>query len=333
MSRRHRSPRRAVQDGAGRIVVASRRSPLALTQSEGVAQALRDAHPGLDVEVLPVRTRGDADRRPFASIGGKGLFVAEVEQAVVDGRADIAVHSAKDLTAQLAPGCSILAVPPRAPGHDVVVGATGDSGHERLGALAPGAVVGTSSMRRRALLAEARPDLEAVELRGNIETRLRKVAAGEVDAAILAAAGLERLGIPSGTGAPLDDDWWVPAPGQGALAVEARTDRVDLHELLAPLNDASAAAELACERAFSARLEGGCSVPLGCLARSSGGRMTVAGYLGSPYGDRGLRDRISGPLSAAAELGRELADAIYAAGGREVLEELRDADPPAPAAP
>lgn len=283
--------------------------------------------------VVPIATRGDKDPRPFASIGDKGLFVAEVEQAVADGRADIAVHSAKDLTAHLAPDCSILAVPRRAPAHDVVVGSAGETGQERLGALPSGAVVGTSSMRRRALLSEARPDVEAVELRGNLDTRLRKVADGEVDAAILAAAGLERLGVAGDTGAALDDGWWTPAPGQGALAIEARTDRVDLRELLTPLNDPVAAAELACERAFSARLEGGCSVPLGCLARTSGARMTVSGYLGWPDGDRGLRDRISGPVSAAAELGVELADAIYAAGGRDILDELRETDPPAPAAP
>ena len=243
------------------------------------------------------------------------------------------MHSAKDLTAQLAEGCSILAVPRRAPAHDVVVGGTGESGDERLGGLRPGAVVGTSSMRRRALLSEARTDLETVELRGNLDTRLRKVAEGLVDVAILAAAGLERLGVAAGTGAPLDAGWWIPAPGQGALAIEARTDRVDLRELLAPLNDPVTAAELACERAFSARLEGGCSVPIGCLARTTEGRMAVTGYLGAPDGDRGLRDRISGPLAAAAELGCELADAIYAAGGRELLEELHEADPPAPAAP
>ena len=280
-----------------------------------------------------MHTRGDKDKRPFAAIGGKGLFVAEVEQAVADGVADLAVHSAKDLTAELAPECSILAVPRRAPAHDVVVGGTGDTGEERLGNLRPGAVVGTSSMRRRALLGEARPDLETAELRGNLDTRLRKVAEGEVDAAVLAAAGLERLGVALGTGAALDPGWWIPAPGQGALAIEARTDRADLRDLLGPLNDPVAAAELACERAFSARLEGGCSVPLGCLARTSEGRMTVTGYLGYPEGDRGLRDRISGPVTSAAEIGRELADAIYAAGGREILEELRETDPPAPAAP
>ncbi len=296
-----------------------------------MAEALRAAHPGLEVEVVAVKTRGDADRRPFASIGGKGLFVAEVERAVVEGTADLAVHSAKDLTAQLAPECSILCVPPRASAHDVVVGGAGESGGERLGALRPGAVVGTSSMRRRALLAEARPDLDVVELRGNLDTRLRKVEDGVVDAAILAAAGLERLGVEAGAG--LDPEWWVPAPGQGALAIEARTDRVDLRALLAPLNDDVAAGELACERAFSARLEGGCSVPLGCLARTENGRVTATGYLGNPGGEQGLRDRISGPLTAAAELGCELADALYDAGGRDILDELRTVEPTAPSAP
>jgi hydroxymethylbilane synthase len=286
---------------------------------------LRAHYPDLDVHVTIVETRGDADSRPFAAIGGRGLFVAEVERAVADGRADLAVHSAKDLTAELAPECTILCVPPRASAHDVVVGA------DALEEVPSGATVGTSSMRRRALLAEARPDLEAVELRGNLDTRLRKVEEGQVGAAILAAAGIERLG--RSAGAPLDPEWWVPAPGQGALAIEARTDRTDLLDLLAPLDDAGAAAELACERAFSARLEGGCSVPLGCLARASGGRMTVTGYLGSPFGDRGLRDRISGPVSAAADLGSELADSIYGAGGREVLDELRDAEPTTPSPP
>ena len=290
-----------------------------------MAESLRAAHPGLEVEVHTVQTRGYKDQRAFTAIGGKGLFVAEVEQAVVDGRADIAVHSAKDLTAELAPGCSIVCVPERAPAHDVIVGAPS------LEEVPSGAVIGTSSMRRRALLAETRPDLDAVEFRGNLDTRLRKVEEGVVDAAILAAAGLQRRGIAAGS--PIDPARWVPAPGQGALAIEARSDRDDLRELLAPLDDAASAAELACERAFSARLEGGCSVPLGCLARAVNGKLTVVGFLGCPDGSQGLRDRIAGPLSAAADLGHDLADAIYGSGGSDILDELRTIDPPAPSAP
>ena len=253
------------------------------------------------------------------------MFVAEVEQAVADGRADLAVHSAKDLTAELAPGCAIFCVPRRAPAHDVIVGA------DAVEDLPSGATVGTSSMRRRALLAEARPDLGVADFRGNLDTRLRKVEEGVVDAAILAAAGLDRLGVAAGSS--IDSERWVPAPGQGALAIEGRMDRTDLSELLAPLNDAGAAAELACERAFSARLEGGCTVPLGCLARSSNGKVTVVGYLGLPDGSQGLRDRIAGPTSAAAELGAELADAIYDCGGRDILDELRDLDRTTPSPP
>jgi hydroxymethylbilane synthase len=290
-----------------------------------VAQALRDAHPGLEVAIEAVRTRGDKDGRSFAAIGGKGLFVAEVEQAVVDGRADLAVHSAKDLTAELAPGCSIFCVPRRAPAHDVIVGV------DALDELPSGATVGTSSMRRRALLAEMRPDLRVADFRGNLDTRLRKVEEGVVDAAILAAAGIERLGVAAGS--PIDPERWVPAPGQGALAIEGLTDRKDLTELLTPLHDADAGAELACERAFSARLEGGCSVPLGCLARCSNGKVTVVGYLGLPDGSHALRDRIAGPAAVAAELGVDLADAIFDCGGREIVEELRDAEPTAPSAP
>ena len=282
--------------------------------------------------MIAVKTRGDHDRRPFGAIGGKGLFVAEVERAVADGAADLAVHSAKDLTADLAKGCAILAVPPRAPAHDVVVGGSAASGAERLDALAPGSQVGTSSTRRRALLAETRPDLEAVEFRGNLDTRLRNVRDGVVPAAIVAAAGLARLEVDD-QGAALDPDWWIPAPGQGALAIEGLAGRADLAELLRPLDDEASASELACERAFSARLEGGCSIPIGCLARSNGGRLVVTGYLGSPGGDRGLRDRISGPADSASDIGRELAEAILGAGGDEILEELRDAELTQPSEP
>lgn len=312
-----------------RIVVASRASRLALTQTNLVVDALRAAHPELEVSVLEVTTTGDRDQRPFAEIGGKGLFTTEVEKALLDGRADLAVHSAKDLTAELAPGCALLAVPARGPRHDVVLTSErfrGD-GTEVLGALPAGARVGTSSMRRRALLAELRPDLETVELRGNLDTRVRKIEAGECDAAILAAAGLERLGLDEHIGAALDPAWWVPPPGQGALAVEALTARAELRDLLAPVSDAAATSEVACERAFAARLEGGCSVPLGCSAVVEGERLTVTGYLGTPDG-RALRENLSGDVADVEDLGLELAEAILVSGGDLFLDELRAAPSP-----
>jgi hydroxymethylbilane synthase len=290
-----------------------------------VVDALRSARPDLEVEILEVTTTGDRDHRPFAQIGGKGLFTSEVENAIVEGRADLAVHSAKDLTASLAPGCAILCVPRRAAREDVVVGSGGSDGEERLRALSPGATVGTSSMRRRALLAEVRRDLEAVDLRGNLDTRLEKVRTGVVGAAILAAAGLERLGVKEG--AALDPEWWVPAPGQGALAIEGSASRDDLRGLLAPLSDPAATAELAAERAYSARLEGGCSVPLGCSAIAHGERIAITGFLGSLDG-RSIRERLSGPLADAAALGAELAEAVLVAGGDVLLAEIEGRDAP-----
>lgn len=315
-----------------RLRIATRGSKLALRQTEIVSDLLRSASPGIEIEVVTVTTKGDADARPYAEIGGKGLFMSEVEREVVEGRADIAVHSAKDLTSELGPGCAIICVPRRAPSHDVVVGGAGGDGGQRLGSLAAEAVVGTSSMRRRALLAEARSDLTVVELRGNLDTRLAKVARGEVDAAILAAAGIERLGADVSVGA-LDPDAWVPAPAQGALAIEARSDRADLIELFAPLEDQDARAEVTAERAFATALEGGCSVPLGCRAVVTGGQILVNGYLGWPNGSQSFRDRISGRPEDAGSLGRELALAIRSCGGDELLEELREDELPSPQAP
>ncbi len=320
------------------LVLASRASRLALTQAEIVASMVRAQHPDLRIDIQSVRTSGDADPRPFAQIGGKGLFTTEVEREVIEGRAHVAVHSAKDLTAELAAGCDIVCVPPRAERADVVVGGRGGSGEERLGMLEPGATVGTSSMRRRALVLEARPDLDVVEFRGNLDTRLAKVRDGAVDVAVLAAAGLERLhgGVdakPAPDFAPLDPSWWVPAPAQGALAIEARVDREDVVQLFEALTDPRALAEVTCERAFSARLEGGCSVPLGCSAVVSDSHLTASGYLATPDAAIALRDRISGPASEAASLGIELAEALLASGGDDVLDEIRAAELTEPSPP
>ncbi len=261
-----------------------------------------------------VKTTGDRDQRPFGQIGSKSLFVAEVERAVLDGRADCAVHSAKDLTSDLGDGCRLV-FPTRASAHDALVGI------DDLASLSRGAKVGTSSMRRRSLLMEARPDVDVVDLRGNLETRLEKVARGDCDAAILAAAGLERLGLEGDS--VLDPTWWVPAPGQGALAVEFTDAELALVSLFEKIDDPRSSAEVLCERSFAATLEGGCSIPLGCLARASDGRLVVTGYIGSLHGEGSLRDRNSGPEGESAALGRELAEAMLAAGGNELLEDAR----------
>jgi hydroxymethylbilane synthase len=314
-----------VANSFDRIVVASRGSQLALRQTEILSQFLRAADPGIQIEVLTVNTKGDKDKTiPFSAMGAKGIFTTEVSGEVLAGHADVALHSAKDLTAELASETTLICIPPRADARDVVVGGHGVSGEERLASLPTGARVGTSSMRRKVLLTEARPDLEVVEFRGNLDTRLRKVAEGEVDAAVLAAAGIHRLGgVSEHLYGSLEPTRWVPSPAQGALAVEALTKRTDLAELFGRIDSAGASAEVTCERAFSARLEGGCSVPLGCHAQASERGLLVTGMLGSPLTDQVLRDRISGSPAESESLGIELAEAILAAGGGEILEDIK----------
>src|SRR5665809_65163 len=241
---------------SGQIVVASLGSLLELRPTEILRELLRAVDPEIQVDVLTVSTKGDKDKSiPFSAMGAKGIFTTEVSGEVLAGNADVALHSAKDLTAELAANTALICIPPRADARDVVVGGQGVGGEERLGSLPTGARVGTSSMRRKVLLTEARPDLEVVEFRGNLDTRLRKVAEGEVDAAILAAAGIQRLrGVDEDLYGPLEPTRWVPSPAQGALAVEALTERSDLAELFGRINSPGAAARIAASTSPSATL-------------------------------------------------------------------------------
>jgi len=308
----------AAEGPEGRALrLATRGSALALAQSRLVADGLRAAWPELRVELVTVLTEGDRRRDvPAAALGGKGIFTGAVQEAVLDGRADLAVHSAKDLPAVQVPGLVLAAVPERDDPRDVLVGRQRLSG---LDDLAPGARVGTGSPRRVALLNWLRPDLELVPLRGNVDSRVRRVHAGELDAVVLAAAGLRRLGLASDAGVPLDPDTFPPAPGQGTLAVEAREDDTAALGLLSALTHRPSRVALRAERSFLQRLGGSCTLPAGAMLRvTNAGPLEIQGFLSALDGKGLVRERLRGPADDPEGLGRTLAGRLLDACGPEV---------------
>jgi hydroxymethylbilane synthase len=301
--------------------IATRKSALALWQAEHVASLLRGAHPGLTVELVPMSTKGDRIQdRSLAAIGGKGLFIKELEVALQDQRADIAVHSMKDVPGDLPDGLCIAAVLPRADPRDALLAA---NAAERLADLPQGARVGTSSLRRQAQLLAARPDLKVEALRGNVDTRLRKI--GELDAIILACAGLIRLGWEDRITARLSPSDCLPAVAQGIIGIECRTDDAATRSLLTPLNDTPTRIAMDAERAFAGRLGGSCQSPIAAHATLHDGRLTLEGLVAEPDGSRLMRDAITGEASEARLLGEKLAEHIMKAGAGELLERLRHA--------
>jgi len=288
-----------------RITVATRRSALALAQSRAVAAVL--SAEGHEVQLLEMTTAGDrwslsaAPDQPPADL--KGMFVKELEQALLDGRADIAVHSAKDLPGDLPHGLAILATPARVNPRDVLIGVLGG-----LDALPAGARVGTTSPRRRAQMLAARPDLQIVEVHGNVDTRLAKLDAGDVDALVLAAAGLARLGIARADAVELSIDRHLPAPGQGIVAIEGRADDAAVREACAVLDDPTARACLAAERAFLARLGGGCLVPAGALCERDGDSLRMRAW----WNGSGRSADVTGDLGDPAGLGERAAKQVGA---------------------
>ena len=297
-----------------RLRLGTRASPLARVQAEGVRAALAARHPGLTVELVFVRTTGDRVTGPLAAAGGKGLFVKEIEEALLDGRIDAGVHSMKDVPARLAAGLVIGAVPERADARDVLIG--GDGG---LAGLPPGARIGTASPRRRAQLLAHRPDLVVVLLRGNVDTRLRKWRAGEVDALLLAAAGLARLGISEPAAQPLPVDEFLPAVGQGALALECRADDGATRALLAAVDQPAAATAVAAERAFLAAVGGDCNSAIAAHATLAGGRLTLRALVTDPDGRRRLEERDTAPAADAEALGHTVATRLLAAGAAALM--------------
>lgn len=296
--------------------IATRQSALALWQAEYVKERLQQAHPGLVVTLVPMVSRGDKLLdSPLAKIGGKGLFVKELETALLEGAADIAVHSMKDVPMDFPEGLGLFCICEREDPRDAFVSNTYDSLH----ALPPGSVVGTSSLRRQAQLLAARPDLSVRFLRGNVNTRLAKLDAGEYDAIILAAAGLIRLGLGERIRSNLSVEASLPAGGQGAVGIECRTADADLHALLEPLHHLPTAVCVTAERAMNKALNGGCQVPIASYAVLEAGELWLRGLVGEPSGKRLLQADARAPQSQAQALGERIAHALVEQGAGEIL--------------
>ena len=299
--------------------VGTRGSQLALWQAKWVKEQLIRKHPDLDVEIHTIKTTGDKILDvPLAKVGGKGLFVKEIEEALLEKSVDLAVHSMKDVPTELPDGLGIVAVSEREDPRDAVLG----QNNTPILELPQGAKIGTSSLRRQAQLFAARPDFVIEPLRGNINTRLRKLKEGMYDAIILAMAGVKRLGWENEVTEVIDPGVMLPAIGQGALGIEARLDDEDTLERIAFLNDEVTSSCVAAERAFLHRLEGGCQVPIAAYAVREGDEILLTGLVGSVDGTRIIKDTDRGPAGEAAQLGDALAARILEAGGREILEEV-----------
>ena len=299
--------------------IATRRSPLALWQAEHVAGALRERSPGLAVELVAMRTSGDKMLdAPLAKVGGKGLFIKELELALLDGRADIAVHSMKDVPVELPPELHLPVIMARADPRDALV----STRFVGLGALPPGASVGTSSLRRRCQLSAHRPDLRIENLRGGVDTRLRRLDEGDFDAIVLAVSGLERGGHGARVTQALDVSTMLPAAGQGALGIECRRGDSRVESLIAPLACARTTACVGSERAFNRRLEGGCQVPIAAYATLDQDGLSLHGLVASLDGATVLRSRVQGGAQDAEALGGEAADALLKRGAGAILARI-----------
>jgi hydroxymethylbilane synthase len=298
------------------VRIGTRGSPLALWQAHHVADRLRPLADPRPVELVLIETEGDRIRdRALSQIGGDGLFTKEIQRALLEGRVDVAVHSLKDLPTLPVAGLVLAAVPLRGPSGDVLVSRR----HARFDALPAAATVGTSSLRRKAQILHRRPDVRVLDLRGNVETRLRKLDEQGLDAIVLAEAGLRRLGLEQHITEVLDPAWMLPAVGQGALGLECRQDDQATGDLLAPLNDVPTRAAVLAERAFLRALGGGCLVPIGAQGAIAGGMLHLTGTVLPPDGRTRVQGRLSGPIDIAETLGQRLAEILRLQGAAELL--------------
>lgn len=301
------------------LIIGTRQSLLALWQSNHIASLLRKQYPDCQVTLKKIVTKGDRILDvPLAQIGGKGLFTKEIETELLDGTVDLAVHSLKDMPTVLPEGLCLTAITTRANVGDAFV----SNKYASFSELPQGAVLGTSSLRRKAQLLAVRPDLKIVDLRGNVDTRLRKLDEGQMDAIILAAAGLERLGHADRIREIISTTVCLPAVGQGALAIECRSDNKEVREMLAFLNDLPTKHATDAERAFLGLIEGGCQVPIGVHAEVENDNVKIEAVIASLDGSKVLRNNITGPAANAADLGRKLGQQMLAEGGEQILADI-----------
>lgn len=301
------------------LIIGTRQSLLALWQSNHIASLLRKQYPDCQVTLKKIVTKGDRILDvPLAQIGGKGLFTKEIETELLDGTVDLAVHSLKDMPTVLPEGLCLTAITTRANVGDAFV----SNKYASFSELPQGAVLGTSSLRRKAQLLAVRPDLKIVDLRGNVDTRLRKLDEGQMDAIILAAAGLERLGHADRIREIISTTVCLPAVGQGALAIECRSDNKEVRDMLAFLNDLPTKQATDAERAFLGLIEGGCQVPIGVHAEVENDNVKIEAVIASLNGSKVLRNNITGPAVNAADLGRKLGQQMLAEGGKQILADI-----------
>ncbi|MGO9378445.1 MAG: hydroxymethylbilane synthase [Dissulfurispiraceae bacterium] len=312
-----------------KIIIGTRASKLALWQAEWVKSELKRLYPGIEVTLNKIKTTGDKIVDvPLAKVGGKGLFVKEIEEAMLRCEADIAVHSMKDVPTEFPEGLHLSVICKREDPRDAFITGRGETANrtgntpiKKFKDLGQGAIVGTSSLRRSCQLLHMRPDLKIEQLRGNLDTRIRKLDEGQFDAIILAAAGVKRLGWSERITEILSTETSLPAIGQGAIGIECRTEG-DINDLIAPLNDPETSICVHAERAFLKRLEGGCQVPIGAYARLNAKILVMEGLVGSLTGDVIIKEKIEGASSDAEALGLALAEKLLSRGARKILEEV-----------
>jgi len=306
-------------ESRNQLRIATRASPLALWQAEHVAERLQALHPGLEVSLLTMKTRGDKLLdAPLAKVGGKGLFVKELEVGLLDGRADLAVHSLKDVPVEFPEGLELALVMEREDPRDAFV----SNNYASLATMPAGTLVGTSSLRRQTQVRERYPELRVDWLRGNVNTRLAKLDEGQYDAIILAASGLQRLGFDDRIKAPIAPEECLPAIGQGVLGIEIRSDDAQLRELIAPLAHAETTLRITAERALNQTLNGGCQVPIAGYAELEDDQLYLRGLVGEPDGSKILRAEIRGNSTQAHQLGVELAQQLLAQGADRILARI-----------